>query len=125
LFEQSCSGLVEQIEKGEISTEKTRKLLENWVLPMKENSVDTIVLGCTHYPLVADIISEIMTSDVLLIDTGMAIANRLLDLSLKQGHINKGTLSMTLSTTGDIQNLLVEQILQLPINIDTINISNI
>jgi len=125
LFEQSCSGLVEQIEKGEISTAKTRKLLENWILPMKENSVDIIVLGCTHYPLVADTISEIMISDVLLIDTGMAIANRLLDLSLKQGHHNKGTLLISLATTGDIQSILAEKILQLPINIKNINISNI
>jgi hypothetical protein len=66
-----------------------------------------------------------MISDVLLIDTGMAIANRLLDLALKEGHNNRGTLSMTLATTGDIQNLLVEKILQLPINIKHINIFNI
>ena len=124
LFEQSCSGLVEQIEKGEISTEKTRKLLENWVLPMKENSVDTIVLGCTHYPLVADVISDIMISNVLLIDTGLAIAKRLLDLSLKQGHNNNGTLAIRLSSTGDIQHTLVEKILQFPIDIKKITISH-
>lgn len=125
LFEQACSGLVEQIEKGDISTLETKRLLEKWILPMKENHVDTIVLGCTHYPLVADMISEVMSSDVLLIDTGMAIANRLLDLSLKRGHTNNGTFTIVLSATGDIQEALVEKILQHPIAIEYINISNI
>ena len=43
---------MDQIEKGEIDSFKTYEMLENWLKPMKQNSVDTIVLGCTHYPLI-------------------------------------------------------------------------
>lgn len=125
LFEQACPGLVEQIEKGEISTTATKLLLEKWILPMKENRVDTIVLGCTHYPLIGDTISEIMVCDVLLIETGMAIAKRLLDLVLTKGHLNEGKLSVNVLTTGSIQTHLVETILQLSVEVKHISIYDI
>ena len=48
LYEQACIGLVEQIEKGEIDSKKTFDMLEKWLTPMKNDNVDTIVLGCTH-----------------------------------------------------------------------------
>ncbi len=47
------SRLVEQIENGDVLHEKTKSMLSSWLEPMRENSVDTIVLGCTHYPLVS------------------------------------------------------------------------
>ena len=124
LFEQACPGLVEQIEKGEISTQETKVLLEKWILPMKDNSVDTIVLGCTHYPLVGETISEIMVCDILLIETGMAIAKRLLHLASDKGHQNEGKLSINILSTGAIQTELVETILHLPIEVKFIKIIN-
>ena len=124
LFEQACPGLVEQIEKGELLTKETKVLLEKWILPMKEKGIDTIVLGCTHYPLVGDIISEIMLCDVILIDTGMAIANRLLELSVEKEHDNEGALNINILTTGKIKKDLAIKILDIPLKIIDINISN-
>ncbi|MDB2405592.1 glutamate racemase, partial [Arcobacteraceae bacterium] len=74
LYEQACPGLVEQIELGKIETDDTFNMLENWLKPMGENSVDTIVLGCTHYPLISSNIKKIMGDDIKLIETGNAIA---------------------------------------------------
>ena len=125
LFEQACPGLVEQIEKGEISTIETKKLLEKWILPMQKNNVDTIVLGCTHYPLVGEVITDMMLRKVILIDTSKAIAKRLLELALEKEHINKGVFSVNIATTGVIQNAFVEKILQTPVNIQNIDISKI
>ena len=124
VFEQACPGLVEQIEKGAHLSPETKTLLEKWVLPMKAKNVDTIVLGCTHYPLVGDTITEIMVCDVILVDTGLAIANRLLDLALAEGHDNNGLLEIDILSTGSIQTHLVEQILQLPIAVKNITITN-
>lgn len=112
LHEQACPGLVEQIEKGEISTLKTYEMLENWLVPMIRSEVDTIVLGCTHYPLVSKTISDIMGEDVLLIDTGDAIAKRLMILSQEKGHKNNGDLSMQVLYTGDINKDMVNIILK-------------
>lgn len=112
LFEQACPGLVEQIEKGEILHEKTQSMLQTWLKPMKENSVDTIVLGCTHYPLVSDVIKEVMGYDIKLIETGLAIANRLKSLSCENGHVNEGDLEISILYTGNINTNMVDMIFE-------------
>lgn len=112
LYEQACIGLVEQIEKGEIDSSKTYSMLENWLKPMKASNVDTIVLGCTHYPLVDDVIKKIMGKDIVLIETGDAIANRLLTLSKEKNHINQGDLRILILHTGDININMVQTILE-------------
>ena len=112
IYEQACIGLVEQIEKGEINSEKTFKMLNNWLKPMKDEGVDTIVLGCTHYPLVDSIIKKIMNKDINLIETGNAIANRLLVLSSQKKHKNEGTLNISVCYTGKINTKMIEIILE-------------
>jgi len=111
LYEQACPGLVEQIEKGEIESSKTAQMLERWLQPMRENDVDTIVLGCTHYPLVAHKIEEIMQREMNLIHTGDAIAKRLLALSETKGHVNEGDLNISLYATSHIDKEIVANIM--------------
>lgn len=122
LFEQACPGLVEQIEKGAIHTNKTQKMLEEWLSPMKDNDVDTIVLGCTHYPLVSELIEKIMQRELNLIHTGEAIAKRLLELSQKKGHKNEGDLTITLYSTDKISKEIVYHIFDTKIDIETISL---
>ncbi|MEA1953478.1 MAG: glutamate racemase [Campylobacterota bacterium] len=122
LFEQSCPGLVEQIEKGEINSIKTYDMLENWLSPMRENGVDTIVLGCTHYPLVSKTITNIMKKDITLIHTGEAIAKRLLYLAKEKKHSNFGKLKISLYSTDTINEQIVHSIFQESINIEKITI---
>jgi len=81
LFEQACPGLVEQIENDKLDTKESKQLLKNWLRPMKDAGVDTIVLGCTHYPIASRQIRDIMGGDVVLIETGEAISNRLKELT--------------------------------------------
>ncbi len=102
LFEQACPGLVEQIEKGEAQSSQTEEMLEKWLKPMREDGVDTIVLGCTHYPLVSKTIEKVMQRELNLIHTGDAIAHRLLHLAKEQRHKNEGGLQIYLYYTGDI-----------------------
>ena len=123
LFEQACPGLVEQIEKGEIESSQTKEMLEYWLTPMRENSVDTIVLGCTHYPLVGTLIEEVMQCKLTLIHTGKAISKRLLFLLEEKGHINQGRLDMKLYCTGTINNETVATLLQSEEKMKQINIS--
>ena len=111
IFEQACPGLVEQIEKGELESEETKALLEKWLTPMRENNVDTIVLGCTHYPLVGEHIESIMDCNVTLIHTGEAISRHLLRLGTQKGHQNEGDLQIHIHTTGEIQLHIVDKII--------------
>jgi len=122
LFEQACPGLVEQIENGETHSMKTKEMLEAWLHPMRENNVDTIVLGCTHYPLVSEVIEHVMQRRLNLIHTGEAIANRLLSLSHKNGHKNEGDLKITLYSTSSIDKQIVSYILKGHTGIKQINI---
>lgn len=112
LYEQACPGLVEQIEEDLIDSEETRHMLERWLCGMRESGVDTIVLGCTHYPLAAEMISALMDHQVTLIHTGQAIAKRLLKLAEEKGHINEGDLSLAIYTTGPINEKFIDKILQ-------------
>jgi len=112
LFEQACPGLVEQIEEGEMHSSSTEMMLETWLAPMRENSVDTIVLGCTHYPLVGEVIEKVMQRDLNLIHTGEAISKRLLTLGQEKGHNNDGDLKITLYSTDDIDKQIVGYILE-------------
>ena len=89
---------------------------------MRENEVDTIVLGCTHYPLVSDAIEDIMNCDVNLIHTGEAISKHLLTLSTQLGHSNKGELLVHVHTTGEIQVQVIDSIIDTYENIDLIKI---
>ena len=102
LYEQACPGLVEQIEKGESNSPKTYAMLEKWLAPMRDANVDTIVLGCTHYPLVSKAIETVMQRKLQLIDTAVAIAKHLLALSKEKGHQNEGDLEMYIFMTANI-----------------------
>lgn len=110
LIEQACPGLVEQIEKGEVFHNITIDMLKNWLEPMIKSNVDTIVLGCTHYPLVSHTIKSIMGESINLVETGPAIANRLIDLSIKKGHVNEGLLEILIYHTGEINKNMVDMI---------------
>ena len=117
LYEQACPGLVEQIEAGRSEHPDTHAMLEEWLYPMRDAKVDTIVLGCTHYPLVGKLIENIMEHELTLIHTGEAIARRLLSLSKTKGHDNHGSFELRLYTTGTIDRSIVSLLLgyELPI----------
>lgn len=76
VFEQACDGLVNTIEEEYPNFSETVKLLKLYLDPFKNNRVDTVVLGCTHYPLVEKLIHDEMHS-VVTINTGPAIARQL------------------------------------------------
>jgi glutamate racemase len=77
LIIQPCPGLVELIEKGDLQTDKIRSLLASCLQPLLDKGVDTLVLGCTHYPFVLPLIRQITGDGVCIVDTGDAIAREL------------------------------------------------
>lgn len=111
VLEEPCIGLVKQIENGLIEHDDTYKMMEKWLRPMKEKNVDTIVLGCTHYPLLKNLIKEILGDEVILIETGNAIASRLEDLAVKQGLGFVKNNSLDLYYTGIINTNMVDSII--------------
>jgi glutamate racemase len=82
VIEQTLPGLVECVEAGDLDGRVPRSILERGLRPLLERGVDTLVLACTHYPLLIPLIREIAGPEVNVIDPSPAIARqtaRLLD----------------------------------------------
>lgn len=76
LFQNTCPGLVQEIEQGNLKGVETRQILEDGLRPMLEKNIDTVVLGCTHYPFVIPLIQQIVGDDVRVIDPAPSVARQ-------------------------------------------------
>ncbi len=76
LLQDTCLGLVAQIERGDLDGPDTRAILERALRPMLRRNIDTVVLGCTHYPFVIPLIQEIVGPNVRVIDPAPAVARQ-------------------------------------------------
>ena len=74
---QGCPGLVELVEQGKLLDARTRELIKLYTEPLLERGVDTLILGCTHYPFLAPLIREVVGGEITLVDTGAAVARQL------------------------------------------------
>lgn len=117
LFQHTCPGLVNQIERGELDTLATRQILEDALLPMLEKNIDTVVLGCTHYPFVIPLIEEIAGKSVRVIDPAPAVARqakRLLEsANLLNPQNEPGEVQFVTSAEAEKMNAALERLLGL------------
>ena len=87
---QGCAGLADQVDLGELDTGATIAMLERYIVPLLDQGADTLVLGCTHYPFVQPAIEAIIARttqrEVVLVDTGDAVARQLARLLAAGGQ---------------------------------------
>lgn len=88
ILQNACVGLVGEIEAGRANGPKAREILSAALLPMLEQGLDTVVLGCTHYPFAFDTIRAIVGDNVRLIDPAPAVARRVESLLDSAGSRN-------------------------------------
>ncbi len=74
IYSKACPMFVPLVENGYLNHPSTRLIAEEYLLPLQQAGVDTLILGCTHYPLLRPVIGEIMGSGVNLIDAGAETA---------------------------------------------------
>ena len=74
---QPCPGWVEQVERGELTTVRTRALVEEHLRPLLDRQADTLVLGCTHFPFLRPMIQAVAGPAVRIIDPALAVARQL------------------------------------------------
>jgi glutamate racemase len=72
VFEKACPMFVPLVENGYIGLEcrPCVDIAEEYLEPLKQAGVDTLILGCTHYPMLSDVIAKIMGDGVTLISSG-------------------------------------------------------
>jgi glutamate racemase len=76
ILPQPCPGLVERVEAGDLDGSATRALLTTFLAPVLARGADTIVLGCTHYPHLTPLITELAGATVTVLDSGAAVARQ-------------------------------------------------
>jgi glutamate racemase len=97
-----CPGLADLVEEGMLGGPELEARMEDYVAPLREAGVDTVVLGCTHYVFVRDAIQRAMGPDVRLLDSSEAIARRTRQILAESAALERaGTGSFRLLTTGD------------------------
>ena len=89
--QDTCAGLVEQIENGNLNGTETRQILEKALQPMLEKQVDTVVLGCTHYPFILPLIQKIAGDKITVIDPAPAVARRVRSLAVTEFNYHTST----------------------------------
>ena len=80
VFEQACPLFVPLVEEGWTDDEVTRLAAERYLAPLLDQRIDTLVLACTHYPLLKPLLARVVGPDVTLIDSAESTAVALEDL---------------------------------------------
>lgn len=108
VVQQACPILVIRAEEGVISGPEVRREVERCLAPILAERVDTLVLGCTHFPHMAKVIQDVVGPAVRLVDPGKATAVQVADLLRRRGLLNPGPGpgQRRAFTTGDPQRFL-------------------
>ena len=108
VYQKTCPLFVPLVEEGIIKGPIAESIIDYYLKELKESGVDTLILGCTHYPLLKPLIEEYMGEDVKVIDSAQAVA-----LEISQVVEREGSSSLELFFTDITPNLenLIELIL--------------
>ena len=96
IHEQIGYKLVNMIEEGSHSKQNLYKILEKYLVPMINKKIDCLLLGCTHYNHIKDIIEEIIPVDIEIVDTIAPVNKRVLNILKSNNILNKSTNKRTI-----------------------------
>jgi len=89
IFQTACPLLVPLVEEGWTEKPEARMILKKYLRPLKVKEIDTLILGCTHYPLMIKDIKRIMGKNVKVINPAVIAAEKLAEYLKKHGEIEK------------------------------------
>ncbi len=93
VFEKACPLFVPLAEEGWIKHKATYDIAEEYLKELREKEIDTLVLGCTHYPILSEVIQDVIGNNVNLIDSGIASAEVVkFELDRFDLHTNKSSI---------------------------------
>lgn len=85
---KSCPLLVPLIEEGWLRGEVTRKVVYHYLRPLIRQKIDTLILGCTHYPLIKEVIQDVVGKQVRLVDSAKEVALKVKNILNLSPEIN-------------------------------------
>jgi glutamate racemase len=78
VFQQACPLLVPLVEEGWVQDPLTNLVIHRYLSPIATQGIDTLILGCTHYPILKESIAKVMGGGVTLVDSGQAISTEIM-----------------------------------------------
>lgn len=75
---QACPLLVPLVEEGWLEDGETKRIIKHYLSPLRNTNVDTLILGCTHYPLLANVIQRYMGNKTRIIDSAASVIRRVI-----------------------------------------------
>jgi glutamate racemase len=91
VFSRACPLFVPLVEEGWLDQPETLQIAEKYLSPLKNEDIDTLILGCTHYPLLKELISRIIGREISLIDTAEATARAVQGKLGEKNLLRKGS----------------------------------
>jgi glutamate racemase len=85
VLSQPCSLFVPLVEEGWVDNEVALKVAEYYLADLRRNRIDTLVLGCTHYPLLKATIRKVMGEEVRIIDSSEAVLEEIVSILDERG----------------------------------------
>jgi len=89
IYERACPLLVPLVEEGWVGKPETRMILKKYLRPFKSEKIDTLILGCTHYPFLKKDITRIMGKNCHILDAPGIVADKLVDYLERHPEIEK------------------------------------
>jgi len=89
VISRDCPLFVPLVEEGWIDHEVTKLVAQEYLLPLKDKGIKTLVLGCTHYPVLKKVIGNVMGESITLIDSAEVIAKKVKNILKDSGWINE------------------------------------
>jgi len=97
VFEQACPLFVPLVEEGVVNDPVTKMIAERYLAPIKKEKVKTVILGCTHYPVLKEDLREVLGPEVELVESGEVLYEQLEEL------FHSGELKRSESSTREIR----------------------
>lgn len=87
-FSKPCPLFVPFIEEGEISGEPLKLIAKSYLSDFKKDGIDTLIMGCTHYPIIKETIEKVLNDNIRLIDPGVSVAQELKEYLVMNKMLN-------------------------------------
>lgn len=90
VFSQSCPLFVPLVEEGWLNGGVTERVIEKYLTPLQRRKIDTLILGCTHYPILMEAIRKFFGAGVSLVDSAQPTVKKLVSLLSEKGLLYEG-----------------------------------
>ena len=127
IYSVACPLLVPLVEEGWLDKRETAMIVKKYIQPLKTRQIDTLILGCTHYPLLKHVIQRKIGKRVKLIDSSICISERIKGFMAEHRDVDKqlgqnGHLSLFVSDVTDQFKIIAKMTLRKNITFESVRV---